>query len=102
MAENKANFKINRINDLKDLYSDEVSTRRRLNQSIGSSELPKNAAAVRDLLQKAITDRSNVVKLSKELYAKNPIYASIINYLSNMYMWRYTVTPHKTYKKIEN
>ena len=99
MAENKGNFRINRIQNLQDLYSDEISTRRRLNQSIGSSELPKNAAAVRDLLQKAITDRSNVVKLSKELYAKNPIYMSVINYLSNMYMWRYTVTPHKTFKK---
>ena len=99
MAENKANFRINRIEKIKDLYSDEVSTRRRLSQSIGSSEMPKNAAKVRELLEKAITDRTQVVKLSKELYAKNPIYASVINYLSNMYMWRYTVTPHKTYKK---
>lgn len=99
MAENNSNFKINKIQKIKELYSDESSTKRRYNQNIGSSKMPIDAAAVRTLLEKSINDRTQIVKLSKELYAKNPIYASVINYMSNMFMWRYKVIPHKTYKK---
>ena len=94
-----ADFRVNRIKNLEDLYSDEVSTRRRYSQSISKTTGPKTAAEVREILDKAIQDRTQVVKLSKELYAKNPIYAAVINYLSNMFMWRYKVIPHKTFKK---
>ena len=97
--EENSQFRINRVKKLESLYADEISTRRRFNQSPSRTSRPAKAAAVRELLIKSITDRENAVRLSKELFATNPIYANVINYLSNMYMWRYKVTPHKTFKK---
>lgn len=94
------NFRNNRVKDLENMYADEVSTARRFDRTIsGSRNTVTSAKAVRELLDKAISNRDQIVKLSKELYAKNPIYMQVIEYMSNMFMWRYKVTPHKTYTK---
>jgi len=94
------NFRNNRVKDLENMYADEVSTARRFDRTISSNRSTVTSAkAVRDLLDKAISNRDQIVKLSKELYAKNPIYMQVIEYMSNMFMWRYKVTPHKTYTK---
>lgn len=94
------NFRNNRVRDLENMYADEVSTARRFDRTIsGSRNTVTSAKAVRDLLDKAITNKDQIVKLSKELYAKNPIYMQVVEYMSNMFMWRYKVTPHKTYTK---
>lgn len=96
----EANFRINRVNKLKDLYSDEQSTKRAYNRQQGYPVKDfSNAKDLRDAMWKQVSDPSNLVELSKKLYAINPIYASIINYLSDMYCWRYKVTPHKVYSK---
>ena len=97
MAKNE--FRVNRVKKLQELYADEASTRRRYNQSVSRAGRPATAAAVRTLLVKSLQNKDDAVKLSKEIFATNPIYANVINYLSNMYMWRYKVTPHKTFKK---
>lgn len=99
-ASNPANFRINRVNKLKQLYSDEPSIKRRLNQTASyKSSSYSTAKSVRQALDQALTNRMSVVETSKKLYATNPIYASVIDYISNMYMWRYKVIPHKVYSK---
>ena len=78
--EDAAQFKKNRANEWEDLYSDEVSRTNRQNQtSVYTSSAVATAAAVRKLLKDGITNRQTLVQTSKELYAINPIYASVIN-----------------------
>lgn len=98
------NFRINRVKNKSDIwnnmYADDSSTSRRYDNSLTVSSLEySNATAVREALINAISNRETLVKLSRELYAINPIYANIINYLSNIFFWRYKVIPHKTYTK---
>ena len=85
MAKNQdpnTQFRINRANKIKEIYADEVSTDRRFNRTISTSGNKLNTAAqVRDALNKALQDSSKVVQMSRELYAKNPIYMQIIDYL---------------------
>ena len=99
-ASDPTQFRINRVQKLKELYSDEPSLKRKYNQSASyRSGSYTNAKSVRDALDKAIADRTSVVETSRKLYAVNPIYASVVDYISNMYMWRYKITPHKVYTK---
>lgn len=99
-AEDAANFKVNRVKAIEQLYSDDASTKRRYDRAAGEkASAIKDAAAVRKLLDDAINNRENIVKASKNLYTTNPIYRSIISYLSQMFYWRYTVIPHKLYTK---
>lgn len=98
------NFRINAIKSRKNIwnnmYSDDTSTLRRYGNSITATTLEyASAAEVREALVNAISSRATLVKTSRELYAINPIYANIINYLSNIFMWRYKVIPHKMYSK---
>lgn len=98
------NFRINAIKSRKDIwsnmYSDDSSTLRRYDNAIAADTLEySNAATVREALINAISNRETLVKTSRELYAINPIYADIINYLSNIFMWRYKVIPRKIYSK---
>lgn len=95
-----ASFKTERIKKLQQLYSDEPAQKRRRDQSTRyRSGNYHTAAEVRDALNSAIANKETIVETSKQLYATNPIYASVINYLSDMFMWRYKVTPHKVYTK---
>ena len=99
-AQEASNFKISRSKTLEKLYSDDRSTKRRYDDSITTTRLSyANAAAVRNALATATSDISKIVECSNQLYITNPIYASVINYLSDMFMWRYKVTPHKVYSK---
>lgn len=98
--DSNSQFRINRIKTLKDLYSDEPSLKRRYDQSATyRSGKYTTSKQVRNALEQAITNRLSVVETSKQLYATNPIYASVIDYIANMYMWRYKIIPHKVYSK---
>lgn len=98
--EEASKFRVNRANKLKEIYSDEPSVRRRYDQSTTyRSGAYKTALEVREALAQGLTNKDTIIETSKQLYATNPIYASIINYMSEMYMWRYKVTPHKKYNK---
>ena len=88
-------FKTNRVKTLTQIYSDESSSIR------GRDSTPSfkvgnysTAAAVRSALTSS-SNRNILVESSQQLYATNPIYAAVLNYLANMFMWRYKVTPHK-------
>lgn len=93
-------FRQNRVKDLKKLYSDDMSTLRANSQSTRyRSGSYQNAAEVRKALEQGSNNVKTLIETSKQLYSINPIYASVINYLADMYMWRYKVTPHKIYSK---
>ena len=99
-ASDPTKFRINRTKKLQELYADDASLKRRYEQSnTYRATTYANAKAVRTALDQAISNRDSIVEASKKLYATNPIYASIIDYISNMYMWRYKVLPHKVYSK---
>lgn len=96
----KSNFAITRVKQLENLYSDEMSTRRRYNQTTSYSTTDYNTAAeVRKALKDAVANKDSIVEASEKLYTTNPIYASIINYLTDMFMWKYKVIPHRVYTK---
>ena len=103
MSDNKkeqTNFSTARVKKLEKLYSDEMSTRRRYDKTTSYSTLDyQNAAAVRKALAEATVNKDTIVEASKKLYVTNPIYAAVINYLTDMYMWKYKVIPHKIYTK---
>ena len=81
-------------------YSDPASQARSQNRSpnVGRA-LPSTADEVRNELENAISSPKDIAQLSRKLYAINPRYASLINYRSNMYLWRYKITPHRIYTK---
>lgn len=95
-GEDLTKFRVNRVKDLENLYSDELSTKRRQDQTAAyQAKIYKNAGEVRKALSDALTNVYPVTEASKKLYAVNPIYANIINTLANMFSWRYKVIPHK-------
>ena len=96
----EATFRINRIKKIQEMYVDEPSVQRRYDQTVRyNATTYADAAAVRQALRDAITNNETIIESSRQLYAINPIYQAVIDYLSNMYMWRYKVTPHKIYTK---
>ena len=97
-----AEFKANRINQIRRIYSDEISAARKRDYVYAYSArsgIPKTAKDVRELLNDT-TKRNHIVDFSNKLYATNPIYAMIIEYLSNMFLWRYKVVPHKVFSQL--
>lgn len=95
-----SNFRIDRIKKLKNIYSDEQSSRRRFNDIPFYSAVEfKSAAEVRKALSDLVNKKDLIVQTSQKLYSINPIYSEVINYLSNMFLWRYKVIPHKVYSK---
>lgn len=98
--QNATNFRVNRSKEFDNLYADESSRKNRQGETLVYSTVDvKNAAAVRKLLNDAITNKQTLVETSKQLYITNPIYASVINYLAEMFTWQYKVTPHRVYTK---
>lgn len=96
----EAAFRINRVKKIQEMYVDEPSLQRRFDQTVRyNATTYTDAAAVREALRNAITNNETIIESSRQLYAINPIYQAVIDYLSNMYMWRYKVTPHKVYTK---
>ena len=93
-------FQVNRVKKWKQVYADDQSTRRRNDQSAAYRAADyKSAQEVRNALSTGISSPAALVEVSRKLYATNPIYASVIDYLATMYMWRYKVIPHKVYSK---
>lgn len=105
MAENEnekelIKFAKSRAASLENLYSDEMSTRRKYNRTTSySTTTYTTAAALRKALKDATANKDSIVEASRQLFVTNPIYAAAINYLTDMFMWKYKVTPHKVYTK---
>lgn len=98
LIRSKNNFRQRRVSAITDMYADEIGRVRR------NDETPKyksttfsSAAQVRKIIKDALQNNEALIESSKQLYSTNPIYASLIDYLANMFVWRYKVTPHKIY-----
>lgn len=95
-------FKIDRIKKLKSMYADEASAKRWKDETpsnIGKIKSYTTAAKVREALINGVNNVSELANASNTLYSINPIYAAVLNYLADMYMWRYKVIPHKVFTK---
>lgn len=85
---------------IRQMYSDEFDRKRRIDETPSySTNTYVNASAVRTALKNSFTNLDPIRQSSNFYYAINPIYSSLIDYLSNMFMWRYKVTPHKVWTK---
>ena len=102
VSDDVVQFKTTRTSILEKLYSDEMSTKRRYDNSTTYSTTDYNSAAeIRKALSDAVGNKNSIIETSKKLFVTNPIYASIINYLTDMYTWKYKVIPHRVYTNSE-
>lgn len=94
----KKNFEKIRIKDLVQIYSDPTSARLGFNKkpSLNGTSYA-SAAEVRSAINQALSTKDTLLATSANYYNTNPIYSTIINYLANMFLWRYVVIPHKLY-----
>jgi hypothetical protein len=88
---------------IKEMYRDDESLKRsvNLNPTVSSSIGDVSTDTVKNVYYNLSTDLYTQRKYSNELYTFYPVYAEIIDYLSNIYMWRYTYIPRK-YKEKAN
>ena len=61
-----------------------------------------NTSYLDPYFKKPGTNNSRAVKLSTVLYGTNRIYQNLLDYLSNMYYWRYVVVPRSIKNKNTN
>lgn len=93
---NNIKFRNNNAIKWKNVYADDVSMKKRFNQSARYKYGDyATAKEVREALTDGISNRETIVETSKKLYSTNPIYATVIDYISNIYCWRYKVIPHQ-------
>ena len=82
------------------MYAGETATNKRYDRANSLSSLSiAGINDIKDALRDALKNSDKLALFSEQLYATNILYANVINYLTNMFMWRYTVTPHKVYQK---
>lgn len=97
------NFKLSRAK-IKEMYKDDSSVRRNVNKSIAASSSIRGLTteALKNTYYNLSVDLDNQRKYSREAYTFYPIYAALIDYLSNMYCWRYTYIPRLVKDKASN
>lgn len=87
-------FKITRAK-IKEMYESDVSIKRNVNKTTTSSATINTLST--DTLSSnyyaLTTELETQRRYSNELYTFYPIYAGLLDYLSNMYLWRYTYVP---------
>lgn len=99
-TDKRGSFRIRRVKAITDMYADEIGRVRRNDETPKySSTSFTSASDVRKIIKDALQNNNSLIESSKQLYVTNPIYASLIDYLSNMFIWRYKVTPHKIYSE---
>lgn len=96
----ESQFKITK-GKIREMYKDDVSVRRNVNKVIGLSSSIKTLTpdTLSSYYYNLSSDLDNQRKYSKEAYTFYPVYASIIDDLSNMYCWRYTYIPRLVKEK---
>lgn len=92
------NFKLTRTK-IKNMYESDTGTRRAANPSsggsAGSSTLKGLSIDSFDTKFYNLSDLSEQRKMSEEAYKLVPIYATVVDYLSNMFTWDYVYWPRK-------
>lgn len=88
-------FKITK-GKIRQMYKDDNSVRRNVNKDIagaGQSIVNLSLEGLKSSYYANSNDYNERRNYSAEAYKYYPVYANIIDYLSNMYCWRYTYTP---------
>ena len=82
---------------LRELYAGEDEIRNLLNSYGGGSKAPMNREAYNRMMSnlRSAGNKKIAVDASKEAYATQRQYANVIDYLTNMYLWRYYYIPVK-------
>lgn len=98
--ETSNNFKLTRTK-IREMYKDDVSVRRNVNKTIGNSTTMGTLTpdGLRSVYFTLTDTLENQRKYSAEAYTFYPIYSSIVDYLSNMFCWRYTYIPRLVKEK---
>ena len=88
------NFKVTRAK-IKEMYRDDISVRRNVNKALGISASIGTLTpdTLKTYYYNLSADLNNQRKYSNEAYTFYPIYTALVDYLSNMYCWRYTYIP---------
>ena len=97
-----ARFKIVK-SKIREMYESDRSIRRNVNQDTSSS-VTYNTVTLDNIAgsyYSLTTDLDYQRDLSYQIYTFSPIYANVIDYLSNMFLWRYVYIPRKIKDKGE-
>lgn len=87
MADKETKFKLTK-KAIRRMYADDVSIKREFNLTSSATNSVQNATfdSVKSTYFGATSDLSNVRNLSNSSYLFYPIYSTIIDYLSNMFL----------------
>ena len=86
---------------IREMYESDRSIRRNVNQDVSSS-VTYNTVTLDNIAgsyYSLTTDLDYQRDLSYQVYTFSPIYANVIDYLSNMFLWRYVYIPRKVRDK---
>ena len=89
---------------IKSMYGSDSTIRHNVNRTASASVSFNTATAssIKSSLYNITTALENQRKLSSDAYIFSPIYANIIDYLSNMYLWRYCFYPRLIKNTVKN
>lgn len=85
---------------IKDWYADDMSVVRKVDKTQNATTTINNLSI--ETFNTNYYNLNNIALIrqySNELYTFNPIYSNLIDYLSNMSLWRYTFTPRLVKEK---
>ena len=105
MAEEKTKEELmmaDRRKKIRQIYSDDVGVRTYVRQSTSSGSSTFSEESLDRILNQVGSNSASLAdlqKLTDYAYATNSNYSNIIDYLSNMYLWRYYYIPVKTKEK---
>ena len=87
-------FKITRAK-IKEMYESDTSIKRNVNKTTNTAATINTLTTdtLNSYYYNLTVELENQRRYSNELYTFYPIYAGLLDYLSNMYLWRYTYVP---------
>lgn len=99
----QSQFKITR-SKIQQMYKDDKTIVTNVNRTLSSNNNLQSltAASLKSNYYNAKTTLENQRNYSSQAYSYYPIYSTVIDYLSNMYYWRYTYTPRLVKNKNTN
>ena len=92
------NFKLTK-SKIKEMYKDDAGVKARVNKNSAPATSITNDLNTIKNNYFGYSDLTKQWEYSRDLYNFYPIYANLIDSLSNMYLWRYTYVPRQIKEK---
>lgn len=94
LNEAEGKFKITR-SKIKEMYESDTSIKRNVNKTASTAATINNLTfdTLANNYYSLTVELETQRRYSNELYSFYPVYAGLLDYLSNMYLWRYTYVP---------